>query len=228
MSNNPSPAKKGERFDSMLAKWSLEQQGKDAKKFDFLNNPGQLDKFRDDNRQTALEEWQNLSLQTKAWSILQQFFTSRRVYYASDSNEEDVPFMLKSKRLEYIFEFFRSQLEQPTYDIRLMSLKERADLNFVNDLRFQMARMFSNSMLIGANVCAFSYFLLWRHLKLYVGIPLTFMSFFLTRNLVMKSCVNNFYYPLEPLYKEVRKHRTVSKDTPEGAKGVRDIQRVAQ
>jgi len=46
--------------------------------------------------------------------------------------------------------------------------------------------------------------------------------------MAMKSCINKLYFPTEPLYEEVRRHRSVSKEMPKGARGVRDIERVTQ
>jgi len=89
-------------------------------------------------------------------------------------------------------------------------------------------RMVAISYLIGVQSAAFAYFGVLRHLKLYVGIPLTVVTFALSRNLATKSCINRLYYPMEPLYEEVRKHQSISKATPMGAKGVRDIERVTQ
>jgi len=51
-------------------------------------------------------------MQTKVLSVLKQFinFSKTSVAIQQGSKDEEVPFMLKSKRLEYTFEFFRSQL----------------------------------------------------------------------------------------------------------------------
>ena len=81
------------------------------------------------------------------------------------------------------------------------------------------------SYLIGVQATLFAYFGAFRHLKLYVGLPLTAATFILARNFSMKSCVDRLYYPLDPLYEDVRRHRSVSKATPQGARGVREIER---
>ena len=86
----------------------------------------------------------------------------------------------------------------------------------------------SISYLIGFQAAAFGYFGAFRHLKLYVGLPLTVITYALSRNFVLKTCMNRLYYPVEPLYEEVRNHRSVSKATPKGAVGVRDIEKVTQ
>ena len=74
--------------------------------------------------------------------------------------------------------------------------------------------MVSISYLVGFQAAVFGYFGAFRHLKLYIGIPLTAVTFALSRNLALKSCINRLYYPVEPLYEEVRKHRSISKATP--------------
>jgi len=103
-----------DRFVNLIAKWHQEQKDaerqRDATKFDFLNNPGKLDQLRDENREAAVEEWRSLDLQTKMTSVLKQFVNFARAPAAFKGKEEDTSFILKTKRLEYTFEFFRSQL----------------------------------------------------------------------------------------------------------------------
>ena len=107
-------------------------------------------------------------------------------------------------------------------------MKEKADQNFVNELRFLSTRMMGLSVLAGLNFTAFAYFGAIRHFKLYIGIPLTVTTFFLMRNYELKLYMMKMYYSIEPLYEEVRRHQTVSAATPLGAKGVRDIEKVSQ
>ena len=109
-----------------------------------------------------------------------------------------------------------------------MTLKEKADQNFVSELRFLMMRLVGVSYLVGLNCAAFAYFGAFRHLKLYVGVPLTVVTFALARNFSIKGSMDRLYYPMEPLYDEVRKHQTVSEVTPRGATGIEDIERVAK
>ncbi len=66
--------------------------------------------------------------------------------------------------------------------------------------------MIATSYLIGLQSAVFAYFGAFRYLKLYVGIPLTITTFALARNFAMKGSINRLYYPIEPLYEEVRKH----------------------
>ena len=79
------------------------------------------------------------------------------------------------------------------------------------------------SFLIGANGAAFAYFGIFRHFKIYIGLPLTIITFFLAKNFSLKGSINRVYYPMEQIYQEVRHHQTVSDITPEGASGIRDI-----
>ena len=83
-------------------------------------------------------------------------------------------------------------------------------------MRFVTAHMLGITYLIGLNAAAFSYLMAFRKLKMYVGIPLTFATYILARNFSMKHCMDQIYYPLLPLYQEVRKHHTVSKQSPQG------------
>ena len=122
------------------------------------------------------------------------------------TEKEDVTFMLKTKRLEYTFEFFRGKLAAQLRDPSRLSIKERADQNYISELRFLTTRMVSLSYLVGLNIAAFSYFAAFRHLRLYLCIPLTVTAFSLGRNLSMKGSISRLYAPIEPLYKDVRRH----------------------
>ena len=51
-------------------------------------------------------EWENTPIQTKFTSVLGQFVSLSMPTDDADS----LPFMLKTKRLEYTFEYFRSLL----------------------------------------------------------------------------------------------------------------------
>ena len=105
-----------------------------------------------------------------------------------------------------------------------MSLKEKADQNFVNELRFHMTHMYMISKLVGVNAAAFAYFGVFRQFRWYIGLPMTVVTFVLARNFSMKGSVSRLYYPLEPLYEEVRRHQSKTLENPRGASGVREIQ----
>ena len=72
-------------------------------------------------------------------------------------------------------------------------------------MRFMMAHLMSITYLVGLNAAAISYCLAFRRLKLYVGIPLTFATYILARNFSMKHCMDQIYYPMLPLYQDVRR-----------------------
>lgn len=88
--------------------------------------------------------------------------------------------------------------------------------------------MLAVSYLVGLNCAALAYFGALRHFRPYLGIPLTCITFAMARNLSLKGSINKVYYPVEPLYEEVRRHQTVSEVNPQGAKGIRDIERASQ
>ena len=132
--------------------------------------------------------------------------------------------MLKSMRLEYIFEFFGQQLSYQLANPHRISIKEKADQNFVNELRFHMTRMFAISQLVGINAAAFAYFGVFRNFRWYIGLPMTIVTFTLARNFSLKASVQRLYYPLEPLYQGVRRHQSIPPENPTGASGIRDIQ----
>ena len=68
-----------------------------------------------------------------------------------------------------------------------------------------------------------AYCLAFRHLKPYVALPLVFGTALLTRNLVSKFALERIYFCLEPIYQEIRTHRSVTKQTPQGAKSATDL-----
>jgi len=74
----------------------------------------------------------------------------------------------------------------------------------VGEARFWMTKYLFLSWLGGANITFFSYHLLFKHLKLYVGIPFTIATFFLSRNLIMKNFMDKIYFPIAPLYEKMR------------------------
>ena len=78
------------------------------------------------------------------------------------NSQNDIPFILKTRRIEYTLEYFR-QIARKRYSNRFgeeyVSVKDRADEQFIGELRFTTNRMFSVSTLIGANIA--SYVMLW-------------------------------------------------------------------
>ena len=74
----------------------------------------------------------------------------------------------------------------------------------MNEMRFVMAHMIGVTYIVGLNAAALSYFLVFRKLKLYVGLPLTFTTYLMARNFSMKHAMDSIYYPIMPLFDEVR------------------------
>ena len=180
-----------------------------ADKFDFLNKPGQISKLREESRLAAINDWNSLDLVTRISSVAQQFIVMPRNAIPDDSNplvKNPVSLQLMTKRLEYTFEYFRGLLRLQLMEPERLTLKEKADQNFVSELRFLTTRMVGISYLLGFNCAAFGYFGLFRHLKLYLCIPFTAITFYLGKNLSLKRSINRLYYPIEPLYEEVRRH----------------------
>ena len=83
-------------------------------------------------------------------------------------------------------------------------MKEIADQTFVNEIRYIAANLMQKTYLVGLNTAVFSYLLVFRKLKHYIALPLTFTTYILARNFSMKHCMNHIYYPLYPVYREVR------------------------
>ena len=60
------------------------------------------------------------------------------------------------------------------------------------------------SYLLGLNAAFLGYAGAFHRLKLYLGIPLTILTFTQVRNYTLNNCLGRLYYPVEPLYEEVR------------------------
>jgi hypothetical protein len=74
----------------------------------------------------------------------------------------------------------------------------------VGEVRFWTTKYYFLSWLGGANIAFFGYHLAFKHLKRYIGLPVTVATFFVSRNLIMKRCMDKVYYPLQPLYEKMR------------------------
>lgn len=84
------------------------------------------------------------------------------------------------------------------------TLTDFAETQLLNEIRFWAAKYVTLSYVLGANITFFSYHFAFKHMKLYVGIPLTIATFFVSRNLLMKNCMDKIYFPLYPIYQKVR------------------------
>lgn len=97
--------------------------------------------------------------------------------------------MLKTRRIEYTLEFFRNAKKPKT-------VKDLADINFMDDLRYQVTRLVGVSTIIGLNCGLLAYALTRNQLRWYVHLPLCFVIFCESRNHVMKQCMDRIYYPV--------------------------------
>ena len=68
-----------------------------------------------------------------------------------------------------------------------------------------MTRLMGVSTLIGINTALITFILLRRKL-FWISIPLTFIAYLEGRNIAMRNCLDRIYFPLEPLYQEIRYH----------------------
>ena len=110
-------------------------------------------------------------------------------------------FILKTRRIQYTFEKYRKiQAAGPP-----VTLADSADMQLVNELRFWATKYIILAWIGGINLAYLSYHVAFRHLKRFIGLPLTFIVFFEGRNMLMKNCMDKIYYPLEPLYQRLRK-----------------------
>lgn len=114
--------------------------------------------------------------------------------------KDEPSFILKTHRIQYVFERFRlAAIEREP-----RTLVEHAETQLVSEVRFWAAKYIAVSWLIGLNVAFLGYHLAFKNLKRYVGLPLTVATFFVTRNLVMRNCMDKIYYPLHQLYKAMK------------------------
>ena len=103
--------------------------------------------------------------------------------------------MLKTRRIEYTLEYFKN-MERPK------TMKERSDIVFMNEMRFQMTRLLSVSKLMGMN-CLLLFYIVggFHERKMFIALPLLFAAYQVSTNLMMKNCMDSVYYPIRPLYK---------------------------
>ena len=114
--------------------------------------------------------------------------------------------MIKSRRLEYVFEKQRKneenvrRLGMSLNDPAALSISERADFELINELRFSTAKFMNISSLLGANVGYFTYRFLHLSLHWYIAGPLAIGTFLVTRNLLMRNALDKIYYASHDVY----------------------------
>lgn len=74
----------------------------------------------------------------------------------------------------------------------------------VSEVRFWATKYVVLSYLGGLNLAFFAWHFGIKNLKPYIGIPLTLVTFFLSRNFIMKNCMDKVYFPIAPLYAKMR------------------------
>ena len=85
-----------------------------------------------------------------------------------------------------------------------MSLSERADLELINEVRYWTAKYMNMSTLLGANIGFLTYRVLVTSLHWYVALPLGVASYFVSRNLIMRNCMDRVYFSTEHIFKRYR------------------------
>lgn len=103
-------------------------------------------------------------------------------------------------------------------DPAALSLSERADLELVDEVRFWTAKYMMMSNLLGVNIGYFSYRVMATSLHWYVAAPLGFATFFVSRNLIMRNCMDRIYFSIEHVFKRFRDESKVSEKAEETKK----------
>ena len=80
-----------------------------------------------------------------------------------------------------------------------------AELAYINEIKFWSLKYVILSCLIGINSAFFGYHLLFKNLKVYIGLPLTFITLFETRNIALRNCMDKIYFSIQPIYQKLRK-----------------------
>ena len=83
--------------------------------------------MREEAQQLAQKEWNELTYRRKLVQIMSQFLVKVKIPF--DYPHLESSFILKTRRVEYVLEYFRGQIEPK-------SIRELADGNFVDELRF--------------------------------------------------------------------------------------------
>lgn len=120
--------------------------------------------------------------------------------------------MLKTRRIEYVFESVRQKqakilrmIDEGRVDpSTVISLSERADIELVDELRHQSFKYMNLSVLVGGNIGFFMYQGMKTTMHWYIALPLSFGAYFLSRNLILRNCMDRIYYSLEPIYLKLK------------------------
>ena len=85
-----------------------------------------------------------------------------------------------------------------------VSVSQRADMDFVNELRVWSKKYLDMTTILGLNLGWFTYQILKTSLHWYVAMPLGFTVYFLGRNVLTRNCMDRIYYSSEHVYKKFR------------------------
>ncbi|CDW77492.1 UNKNOWN [Stylonychia lemnae] len=169
------------------------------KQLDFLNNPDAfMNQIKNDSRDFVQDQYNLTSYISKTKNVFKQFYA--RINPFNELYKDQPSFILKTRRIQYTFERYRQLQEQEAP----VTIKDMADRQLVNEIRFWATKYITMAWIGGLNIGYLSYHFGLKKLKRFVGIPLTFIVFFESRNLIMKSCMDKIYFSLEPLYIEMR------------------------
>ena len=85
-----------------------------------------------------------------------------------------------------------------------VSLGERADIELAETLKYESSKYLNLTSVLGLNIGFFTYQALKTRLYWYVAMPLGFVTYLVSRNLMMRNCMDRIYYPGEMVYKRYR------------------------
>ena len=71
-------------------------------------------------------------------------------------------------------------------------------------MRFWATKYLVLSYVGGLNISFLAWHLGIKNLKAYLGIPLVIATFFISRNFIMKNCMDKIYFPIKPIYDKLR------------------------
>lgn len=152
------------------------------------------------------------------YGLIRQFKSSDYVSAQSGFDPDpmfddyETTFLLKSKRIEYVFEKQRKneeKLQKLNIDVSnptALSISERADLELVNELKFWTMKYMNMSTILGANIGLFSYRFLHLSLHWYIAGPLAFATFFVSRNIFMRNAMDRIYYASHEIFVKYKQH----------------------
>eukprot|EP00347_Sterkiella_histriomuscorum_P017785 403348002 len=202
-----------DKLQSLLNKWQEESRDKvrqqASERYDILNNSPEviIQNIKEDSQDFVQAEWTFSSQWNKSKNIFRQFYSRINPHNSLFKNQPT--FMVKTRRIQYVFEKYRQiqSEKQPS------TLREIADIQLVNEIKFWATKYLILSYVAGINISYFAYHMGLKKLKLYVGLPLTFVVFFESRNIFMKNFMDKIYFPIEPIYNQLREDEKYAKSS---------------